>query len=179
MCHFPAAVKREASVETGDTIAFLYGIVLTDEDRQNIVEEMAAIDAERLTVTDLSMLRELGRRQRHLANELQAGHRLPMSKIIERYDFEIVPRKAELGGGWRLYLIEDGKEVGGGVFPAAPDEAAAAGWWETLGREQRIHWTTRGLADCKGNAYLSYLREDAWHDAAQTAGEWLDSRPQA
>lgn len=24
MCHFPAAVKREASVETGDTIAFLY-----------------------------------------------------------------------------------------------------------------------------------------------------------
>src|SRR5471032_1795611 len=25
MCHFPAAVKREASVETGDTIAFLYG----------------------------------------------------------------------------------------------------------------------------------------------------------
>lgn len=25
MCHFPAAVKREASVEAGDTIAFLYG----------------------------------------------------------------------------------------------------------------------------------------------------------
>lgn len=24
MCHFPAAVKREASVEAGDTIAFLY-----------------------------------------------------------------------------------------------------------------------------------------------------------
>jgi len=28
MCHFPAAVKREASVETGDTIAFLYANVL-------------------------------------------------------------------------------------------------------------------------------------------------------
>lgn len=24
MCHFPAAFKREASVEAGDTIAFLY-----------------------------------------------------------------------------------------------------------------------------------------------------------
>ena len=29
MCHFPAAVKREASVETGDTIAFLYGKLKT------------------------------------------------------------------------------------------------------------------------------------------------------
>lgn len=74
---------------------------------------------------------------------------------------------------------EGGKEVGGGVFPAAPYKVAAAAWWGTLDNEQRMHWTTRGIADCNGNAYLSYLREDAWHDAAQTAGEWLDSRPKA
>ena len=31
--------------------------------------------------------------------------------------YEISPRAPELGGGWRLRLIEDGEEVGGGVFP--------------------------------------------------------------
>ena len=31
--------------------------------------------------------------------------------------YEISPRPLELGGGWRLRLIEDGEEVGGGVFP--------------------------------------------------------------
>lgn len=36
------------------------------------------------------------------------------------YSFEITPRPAHLGGGWRLRLLENGEEVGGGVFPAAP-----------------------------------------------------------
>ncbi|MET3133582.1 hypothetical protein AAKU55_003872 [Oxalobacteraceae bacterium GrIS 1.11] len=33
------------------------------------------------------------------------------------YSYEITPRPVELGGGWRLRLLEDGVEVGGGVFP--------------------------------------------------------------
>lgn len=33
------------------------------------------------------------------------------------YNYEILPRPVELGGGWRLRLLEDGVEVGGGVFP--------------------------------------------------------------
>ncbi|MDI3260846.1 MAG: hypothetical protein QJR02_14260 [Sinobacteraceae bacterium] len=37
-----------------------------------------------------------------------------------KYRIEIDPRPEELGGGWRLRLIEDGEEVGGGVYP--PDE---------------------------------------------------------
>ncbi len=36
--------------------------------------------------------------------------------------FEIDPRATELGEGWRLRLIEDGEEVGGGVFPASETE---------------------------------------------------------
>lgn len=31
--------------------------------------------------------------------------------------YEIEPRAPELGGGYRLRMIEDGEEVGGGVFP--------------------------------------------------------------
>ena len=33
------------------------------------------------------------------------------------YWYEILPRPVELGGGWRLRLLELGQEVGGGVFP--------------------------------------------------------------
>lgn len=38
------------------------------------------------------------------------------------YSYEITPRPVELGGGWRLRLLEGGQEVGGGVFP--PDDAS-------------------------------------------------------
>mgnify|MGYP000535292648 CR=1 FL=1 len=33
------------------------------------------------------------------------------------YRYQIDPRPANLGGGWRLRLLENGEEVGGGVFP--------------------------------------------------------------
>ena len=38
------------------------------------------------------------------------------------YTYEINPRPAELGGGWKLRLLEDGEEMGGGVFPAIGEE---------------------------------------------------------
>ena len=40
--------------------------------------------------------------------------------------FEITSRPADLGGGWRLRLLEDGQEAGGGVFPIADSDGAAA-----------------------------------------------------
>lgn len=36
--------------------------------------------------------------------------------------YEIDKRPAELGGGWRLRLIEGGEDVGGREFPLNPDE---------------------------------------------------------
>lgn len=35
--------------------------------------------------------------------------------------YEITPRSADLGGGWKLVLLEDGEEAGGGVFPVPAD----------------------------------------------------------
>ena len=32
-----------------------------------------------------------------------------------KYGYEIKPRPAELGGGWKLTLLEEGQAVGGGV----------------------------------------------------------------
>lgn len=47
------------------------------------------------------------------------GRVLGNCKMIE-YSYQIDQRPVELGGGWRLRLIEGAEEVGGGVFP--PDE---------------------------------------------------------
>ena len=52
---------------------------------------------------------------------------------MSEHSYQIDPRPLELGGGWRLRLIEDGEEVGGGVFPlseyATEDNAEAAAKW--------------------------------------------------
>lgn len=40
----------------------------------------------------------------------------------ERRKIEIRPLPIELGGGWRLRILENGEEVGGGVFPSSPDD---------------------------------------------------------
>lgn len=34
-----------------------------------------------------------------------------------QYKYQITPRADALGGGWQLRLLDDGEEVGGGVFP--------------------------------------------------------------
>jgi hypothetical protein len=38
--------------------------------------------------------------------------------------YEIEPRSPELGGGWRLRLIEEDDEVGGDVFPSPANECS-------------------------------------------------------
>ena len=35
--------------------------------------------------------------------------------------YEIILRPVALGGGWRLRLLENGVEVGGGLFPPVVD----------------------------------------------------------
>jgi hypothetical protein len=39
--------------------------------------------------------------------------------------YQIDPRPVDLGGGWRLRLLEEGEEMGGGVFPLAEYAALA------------------------------------------------------
>jgi hypothetical protein len=67
-----------------------------------------------------------------------------------QYSYEITPRPAELGGGWRLRLLEDSEEIGGGVFPPV-----------------------EGIADAKE------ALQTAFDDAECEAYAWLDSRDAA
>jgi hypothetical protein len=64
-----------------------------------------------------------------------------------QFSYKINPRPVELGGGWRLRLLEDGQEVGGGVFPPV-----------------------EGIEDAKE------ALQAAFDDAEGEAYDWLDSR---
>lgn len=91
--------------------------------------------------------------------------------------YEITPRAAELGGGWNLRLLEDGEEVGGGVFPVQADEAAGT-WWNGLTETERA-WHLQQLTPANAtvaNAYAAYLLVEAYTDAETTASEWLEGR---
>ena len=71
--------------------------------------------------------------------------------------YQIDPRPADLGGGWRLRLIENGEEVGGGVFPLseyATEESAEEATEESA--EEAAKW--------------------AYEDALAEASAWLASR---
>lgn len=153
-------------------------ITLTAEDRAQIAEELASYDTEliHLGSNDLATIVELGRRKRHLAEELKAGRRLPIAEYTGRYDTEIIPRAAALGGGWRLFLLDNGLEVGGGVFPVTTDAQSATAWWETLNAEQRRYWQNKLVAADPQRSHLAYLLEEAWFDAVDAAGEWLETR---
>lgn len=63
------------------------------------------------------------------------------------FSYEINPRPVELGGGWRLRLLEGDVEVGGGVFPPVQEYKDAQ---DAL--------------------------EAAFEDAEREAYAWLDSR---
>lgn len=66
-----------------------------------------------------------------------------------QFSYEINPRPVELGGGWKLRLLEDGQEVGGGVFPPVD-----------------------GIEDA------TEVLQAAYDDAEAEAYEWLDTREQ-
>lgn len=68
---------------------------------------------------------------------------------MNEYSYQIDSRPAELGGGWRLRLLEVGEEVGGGIFP--PEE---------------------GIEDAEEALSNSYS------DALDEGEAWLSSKPE-
>jgi len=62
------------------------------------------------------------------------------------FGYQIDPRPADLGGGWRLRLFEHGEEVGGGVFPLAAYPADSEEEAATLAHEDALAEATAWLA---------------------------------
>jgi hypothetical protein len=87
--------------------------------------------------------------------------------------YEIVPRPANLGGGWKLTLLEDGQEAGGGVFPIPEeDEQACMDWFNGMNPETQWHWLTMGTSVTPAAARHAYLMAEAYADARQEGENW-------
>ena len=88
--------------------------------------------------------------------------------------FEIVPRPAALGGGWKLTLLEDGQEAGGGVFPV-PEESPEVGmdWWNSLEGKNRGYWMVMASSAVPADARHAYLLAEAYEDARQQGQNWV------
>jgi hypothetical protein len=95
------------------------------------------------------------------------------------YSYQIEPRSVELGGGWRLRLLEDDIEAGGGVFPVVDEPNAGMTWWNECSEQERSHWLMMAASARPADAYHAYHAyqlAEAYADAESTAYEWLDSR---
>jgi hypothetical protein len=93
------------------------------------------------------------------------------------FSYEITPRPVDLGDGWRLRLLEDGEEVGGGVFPIVQDDPQqGVTWWNQLTEQVRAEWLAVAASAVPADAWLAYLRAEAYTDAEGEAYAWLDSR---
>lgn len=93
------------------------------------------------------------------------------------YSYEIKPRLAELGGGWKLALLQDGLEVGGGVFPVLEnDPQAGMDWWNRCSETERANWLKAAGSARPADAYHAFLMVEAYADAESAAYDWLDSR---
>lgn len=93
-----------------------------------------------------------------------------------KHSYEILSRPPELGGGWRLQLLEDAEEVGGGVFPVVDDPDAGMSWWNACSEQERSHWLMMSASARPADAYHAFMLAEAYADAEATAYEWLDSR---
>lgn len=92
------------------------------------------------------------------------------------YSYEIATRPVELGGGLRLSLLEDGVEVGGGVFPVQIDPHQGMTWWNEMTENERGQWLKVANSARPADAYLTFLASGAYIDAENEAYLWLATR---
>lgn len=87
--------------------------------------------------------------------------------------YELHSRPDNLGGGWKLKLIEDGVEASGGVFPLPKeDPQAGMSWWNSLNEERRAHWLMMAASAMPAAAHHAYLLAEAYNDALDEGKSW-------
>jgi len=88
--------------------------------------------------------------------------------------YEIQPRPVNIGGGWKLTLLEDGQEAGGGTFPV-PEEDPCQGmtWWNALTEERRAHWLLMSASAMPAAARHAYLLAQAYNEAFEEGESWV------
>jgi hypothetical protein len=90
--------------------------------------------------------------------------------------YEISPRPPALGGGWKLTLLENGQEAGGGVFPVTEEDPhAGMTWWNAMTEEKRAHWLLMAASATPADARHAFLLAEAYADAREVGEDWIDA----
>ncbi|AMR78545.1 hypothetical protein [Cupriavidus nantongensis] len=94
------------------------------------------------------------------------------------YAYEIKPRRSEVGGGWQLRLLQDGNEVGGGVFPVDQEAERRSGieWFNALTEDERASWLAKAESARPEDAWGAYLTDAAFLDAHAEGESWVAAR---
>lgn len=82
-----------------------------------------------------------------------------------QFTYEILTRPVELGGGWRLRLLEDGEEVGCGVFPPTDEfddaEQALQAAYDDAQWEAHAWLNSKGKTDIDSQVQERHRRQVA------------------
>ncbi|KAA0178855.1 hypothetical protein FX016_23280 [Cupriavidus gilardii] len=94
------------------------------------------------------------------------------------YGYEIKPRRPEVGGGWQLRLLQDGQEVGGGVFPADRNAEPKQGmeWFNALPETERARWLAKAESARPADAWGAYLTNAAFMAPQEEGESWVAAR---
>lgn len=114
----------ELCSEAGSDSTWHENIVEELQDREDLKAAETAMEARRQSqmvaqadATDTDMQRFMDEAAVNAFASIEDGYAAQAQAEQEPYRYEITPRPADLGGGWRLRLLESGEEVGGGIFP--------------------------------------------------------------
>lgn len=92
------------------------------------------------------------------------------------HTFSITPRPDSIGGGWNLKLLEDGAEMGGGVFPVdVSDPQKGIDWWNGIGEKERALWLDEAKSARPADAWQAWLKAEAYDEAHAEGLDWVDS----
>ena len=114
----------ELCAEAGSDATWHESIVEELQDREDLQAAEAVMEARRQAQlvaqadsADTALQTLMDEVAADTFGSLEAGYAAQAQAEQEPFRYEIMPRPADLGGGWRLRLLERGEEVGGGVFP--------------------------------------------------------------
>lgn len=87
--------------------------------------------------------------------------------------YKITPRAPELGSGWKLTLLEDDEEAGGGIFPVAGESPETGiAWWNGLPVEERAFWLVKAASAVPAAARHAFLLAGAYDAALDEGEDW-------